>query len=213
MLKDNVGFHCKKKLRGPNVLFFSSPTATPIATTSSCQFCDHKPLPITPTTSGTDIPVRRWSTRSEFGNRDFGRNLILNRVSMGERMTINSELACYLPPKKNSFTNNCSFPCTWSHVTLHLSYMCTFISSSRAVDTSGGFLDHTPEMACKVIVATACLHNVARERKLPLPPDADTDDDGFQQEMERFPQPQLYLPPGPQNYARRTIFIQRNFEE
>ena len=93
---------------------------------------------------------------------------------------------------------------------MSLSDCCYFFL--RALDTSGGYLDHTPEFAAKVIIACACLHNVARDRKLDMPPDVDQFEDGFVPRYARFPEPPLVPPPGRQQYnSRRAQYIRWNF--
>lgn len=39
----------------------------------------------------------------------------------------------------------------------------------RCVDTSGGALQFSPERACNIIVATAVLHNIYIDNKVPDP--------------------------------------------
>lgn len=54
-----------------------------------------------------------------------------------------------------------------------------YLSLIRCLDDSGGYLHHAPGMACRIVTACCCLHNLARRHYVPVPiPEADEDVDG-----------------------------------
>ena len=46
-------------------------------------------------------------------------------------------------------------------------------SCFRCIDKSGGALQYSPQRCCKIITATAVLHNYAMRNSVPLPPQQD----------------------------------------
>lgn len=84
------------------------------------------------------------------------------------------------------------------------------------MDQSGGYLHHTPAVAAKIITACVCLHNIARRKGFPLPPQEDHEDQDAQRSVMRQPreEPPAQVPreiPRAQHVARRRQFIERNF--
>lgn len=84
------------------------------------------------------------------------------------------------------------------------------------MDQSGGYLHHTPEIAAKIITACVRLHNIARRKGFPLPPQEDHEDGDGQRSVMQQPreEPPVQMPmevPRAAHVARRRQFIERNF--
>ena len=58
------------------------------------------------------------------------------------------------------------------------------------MDASGGYLYHFPERAAKIVVACACLHNIATTDRAPIPDVVDDGVDGYRRRRAPPEQPQ-----------------------
>lgn len=89
----------------------------------------------------------------------------------------------------------------------------------RCIDNSGGYLYHHPTVAAQIVVACACLHNIAMNNGMPPPiEEHEEDEDG----RRRFPPNNQRLPvPRPQHIGRariedvnrRQLFIEQHFAD
>ena len=87
-----------------------------------------------------------------------------------------------------------------------------FSISYSAIDDSGGYLHHDPVKAGKIVIACACLHNVAVEKGIPLPA-CDDDSDGIRplRQPRQQPQPNPPAGRGDEHNTVRANYIREHF--